>query len=62
LIGRKFFSTPVRFEPWTVILSGGRALPQTQATGTTGASSTMAGRSGSVLPLMAAVAWLPKVR
>ena len=43
-------------------LSGGRASPQTHATGTTGAYSTMAGRRVRVLPLMAAIARLPKVK
>ena len=56
LSGRNFFSTSVRLVPWTVIWSGDRALPHTQATGTTGTYSTMAGRSVIVLQLMAAIA------
>ena len=43
----------VRFVPWIVILSGASAYPQTHATGTTGASSTTAGRSVRSFPATA---------
>ena len=52
----------VRFSPLTVILSGTGAKPQIQATGTTGASATTAGRSVRTFPLIWPFARLPNVR
>ena len=43
------------------MLPGTAAYPQTHATGTTGASSTTAGRKVSILPTMVLCALFPKV-
>src|SRR5690606_23503951 len=61
LSDRNCTGTVVRLTPTAVITAGAAALPQTQVTGTTGASSTTAGRSVSTLSLIRPLARLPKV-
>src|SRR6185369_5013847 len=53
LIGRKPGAISVRSLPCAVIFCGALAWPQTQDSGTAGASATMAGRSVSVRPRIA---------
>src|SRR5205814_3445307 len=61
LNGRYLSGRSVRSMPCTFMLVGALARAQTQATGTTCESSMTAGRRLKVLPLIAPLAWLPKV-
>src|SRR5260221_13832718 len=62
LSGSRFCGIVVRFMPLAVILAGTGAKPQIQVIGTTGASSTTAGRSVSTLPRIWLLARVPKGR